>query len=86
MLILLWLLPPVVVAGLAMVWVGWVGRTRPALHDRSEAAQERARQRFAEAIQREHAGVTAGRSQVRRPRDRSTGVALRAGTRGRRTS
>lgn len=77
MLILLWLLPPVVVATVAMAWVGWAGRSRPALHDRSEAAQERARQRFAEAIQRQHAGVAAGRSQVRRPRDRSTGVALR---------
>lgn len=80
-LILLWLLPPLLVAGVAMAWVGWVGRTRPALQDRSEAAQERARQRFAEAIQREHAGVAAGRSQVRRPRDRSTGVAVRGGRR-----
>ena len=53
MLILLWLVPPVVVAALAMAWAGWAGRTRPALHDRSEAAQERARQRFAEAIERE---------------------------------
>lgn len=77
MLILLWLLPPVLVAALAMAWVGWAGRSRPALHDRSEAAQERARQRFAEAIQREHPGVAAGRAQVRRPRDRSTGVAVR---------
>ncbi|MGN6780782.1 MAG: hypothetical protein ACTHJH_04710 [Marmoricola sp.] len=77
MLILLWLLPPVLVAVLAMAWAAWAGRSRPALQDRSEAARERAGQRFAEAILREHPGVAAGRSQVRRPRDRSTGVAVR---------
>jgi hypothetical protein len=74
-LILLWLLPPVVVTGVAMAWVGWVGRSRPAPTERSEAARERARQRFAEAIQREHPG--AGTTPVSRPRERSTGVAVR---------
>jgi hypothetical protein len=47
MAILLWLLPPVVVTAVAIAWVSWIGRDRPALHDRSEAAQERAQQRFA---------------------------------------
>jgi hypothetical protein len=74
-LILLWLLPPVVVTCVAMAWVGWVGRSRPAPSERSEAARERARQRFAEAIRREHPG-TAG-PPVARPRERSTGVAVR---------
>jgi hypothetical protein len=74
-LILLWLLPPVVVTCVAMAWVGWIGRARPALAERSEAARERARQRFAEAIQREHPGTAA--PPVARSRERSTGVAVR---------
>jgi hypothetical protein len=76
MAILLWLLPPVVVTCLAMVWVGWVGRTRPALSERSEAAQERALQRFAAAMERPHPGAgTSARRAV--PGERSTGVAVR---------
>ncbi|WP_310962411.1 hypothetical protein [Nocardioides terrisoli] len=74
MAILLWLLPPVAVTVVAMLWVGWVGRDRPALSDRSEAAQERAQQRFAEAILREHPAAAVRRTT---PRDRSTGVAVR---------
>jgi len=74
-LILLWLLPPVVVTCVAMAVVGWVGRARPALSERSEAAQERARQRFAEAIRRDLPGSSAG--PMTRPRERSTGVAVR---------
>lgn len=74
MVILLWLLPPVVVTGVAMLWVSWVGRTRPALSERSEAAQERAQQRFAAAILRDHPGADTRRTG---PRERSTGVAVR---------
>lgn len=73
MQILLWLVPPVVVTLVAMAWVSWVGRARPVGDDRSEAAQARDRQRFAEAILRDHPGAV-----VRTPRhDRSTGVAVR---------
>ena len=42
-------MPPVVVTGVAMLWVGWLGRARDVSPDRSEAAQER----FAAAILRE---------------------------------
>lgn len=69
--ILFWLVPPVVVTSVAMLWVGWLGRARPTGPDRSDAAQER----FAAAIKRDHPG------QVRvRPRrtEHSTGVAVRA--------
>lgn len=74
MAILLWLLPPVVVTAVAIVWVSWIGRDRPALHDRSEAAQERAQQRFAAAILRESPVVAPRRAPTREP---STGVAVR---------
>jgi hypothetical protein len=74
-LILLWLLPPVVVTCVAMAWVGWVGRARPALSERSDAARERARQRLGEALQRDL--PHASRASVSRPRERSTGVAVR---------
>lgn len=82
MQILLWLVPPVVVTVIAMLWVGWVGRDRPTGDDRSEAAQERARQRFAEAILREHPGRArpepgGNLTRVPTPRERSTGVAVR---------
>lgn len=76
MLILLWLLPPIVVTAVAMVWVGWIGRERPAMHERSETAQAKARQRFAEAILRETPATQATPFR-RRPRERSTGVAVR---------
>jgi hypothetical protein len=73
--ILFWLLPPVVVTVLASAWVSWIGRTRPVLSERSEAAQERAQQRFAEAILREH---PTGNVVRRETRERSTGVAVRS--------
>jgi hypothetical protein len=85
-LILLWLLPPVLVTCVAAAWVGWLGRDRPTLSERSEAAQERARQRFAEALQRDL--PQPGGGPVQRPRERSTGVAVRrpAGARDQRRS
>lgn len=73
MAILLWLLPPVVATGLAAAWAVWAGRNRPALHERSEAAQARAQQRFAEAIAREHPQAVRRRA----GHEPSTGVAVR---------
>lgn len=68
--ILLWLLPSVVVTGVAMAWVSWLGRERPE-RERSAAEQER----FANAIMRPVP------DERRRPRqrERSTGVAQRRG-------
>jgi len=73
MAILLWLLPPVVVTGVAMAWAAWAGRGRPALHERSESAQAKAQQRFAEAIGR----PLPHQQSVRRTSGPSTGVAVR---------
>lgn len=70
----MWLVPAAVMTLGAMLWVGWVGRERPALPDRSEAAQRAAQERFAAAITRPHPHRTPGRS---RQRERSTGVAIR---------
>lgn len=68
--ILLWLVPPVLVTVLAMIWVSWLGREGRGSVDREVAAA-----RFAEAMRREHPG----RSLPRPPavRDRSTGIAVR---------
>ena len=74
--ILLWLLPAAVTTGLAMAWVGWVGRERPE-RARTEAEQER----FAEAILRPLPPAAKGSVRARqRPRERSTGVAVRRPT------
>lgn len=68
--ILYWLLPPLVVTVLAMLWVGWFGR-----EGRGEIDRDVAVRRLADALQKEppaHASV--------RPnavRDRSTGIAVR---------
>ena len=74
MQILLWLVPSVVVTLVAMAWIAWVGRERPALPERSESAQQAARERFAAAITRPNPHGSTHRS---RPRERSTGVAVR---------
>jgi hypothetical protein len=68
--ILLWLLPAAVVTGFAMLWAGWAGRERPE-QARSEADQER----FAAAIMRPLPDTAPSRRT--RPRERSTGVAVR---------
>ena len=73
MAILWWLLPPVMATGLAAAWAVWAGRNRPPLHERSEAAQERVQQRFAEAITREHPQAVRRRAAA----EHSTGVAVR---------
>jgi HAMP domain-containing protein len=72
--ILLWLVPAAVATVAAMLWVSWLGRERPALPDRSEAAQKAARERFAAAITRPHPHGAPVRA---RQRERSTGVAIR---------
>jgi hypothetical protein len=69
--ILLWLVPPVVVTVVAMVWVGWLGRA-----GRGEVDREVAVRRLAEAMQREpkRPAAYAARTPAR---DRSTGIAVR---------
>ena len=67
--ILLWLLPAALITGVAMVWAGWIGRERPE-RARTEAEQDR----FAEAILRPLPPAARNRP---RPRERSTGVAVR---------
>ncbi|GAB7004127.1 hypothetical protein JCM18899A_15990 [Nocardioides sp. AN3] len=69
MVILLWLVPPVVVTILAMAWVGWLGR-----EGRGEIDRETAVRRMGEALSR----PARPRVVVQQPRERSTGVAVRA--------
>ena len=68
--ILLWLVPPVVVTVLAMLWVGWLGR-----EGRGEVDRDVAVRRLAEALRR----TTLPHAPRRPPagRDRSTGIAVR---------
>lgn len=68
--ILWWLAPPVVVAIVAMLWVGWLGRERTVEVDREAAAARLAR------------ALESGRPITRHatappPRDRSRGIAVR---------
>ena len=69
--ILLWLVPPVVVTGLAMLWVAWFGR-----EGRGEIDRDVAVRRLADALSRDpkpHA-----RKRPEPPvRERSTGIAVR---------
>ena len=67
--ILLWLVPPVVVTVLAMAWVGWVGREGRGEVDRDEAVR-----RLGAALEKDPPAV---RPHAARPRERSTGVAVR---------
>ena len=68
--ILLWLVPPAVVTVLAMCWVGWLGR-----EGRGEVDRETAVRRLGDALNRPPRGQVVVRQQ---PRERSTGVAVRA--------
>ena len=69
--ILLWLVPSVVVAVVAMLWVAWLGR-----EGRGEVDRDVAVRRLAEAMQREPKRPTP--YSARTPdRDRSTGIAVR---------
>lgn len=70
--ILWWLAPPVVVTVVAMLWVGWLAR-----EGRGEVDREVAVQRLAKAMRKEHPGLARPRPADSRPRDRSTGIAVR---------
>jgi hypothetical protein len=71
--ILFWLVPPVVVTVVAMVWVSWLGR-----EGRGEVDRDVAVRRLAEALQREDKVDRSVRYAPRTPaRDRSTGIAVR---------
>lgn len=69
--IMLWWVPPALVTVGAMLWVSWSGRARDEAPDRSEAAQAR----MGEALGRDL--PQAVRRTTPRPRDRSTGLAVR---------
>lgn len=72
--ILLWLAPAAVVTVLAMAWVAWLGRDRGA-GSRGAEDREAATRRMGEALAKRPTTTYAVR---RLPRDRSTGVAVRA--------
>ena len=69
----MWLVPPVVVTCVAMVWVSWLGR-----EGRGEVDRDVAVRRLAEALQREEPRGPAVPYSARIPvRDRSTWIAVR---------
>jgi len=68
--ILLWLVPPIVVTLLAMMWVAWLGR-----EGRGEVDRDVAAARLAKAMRRDRPGRA--RSAPAPARDRSTGIAVR---------
>ena len=68
--ILLWLVPPVAVTFVAMLWVSWLGR-----EGRGEVDREVAVRRLAQAMQKESPAHTSTRPTPMR--DRSTGIAVR---------
>ncbi|MGH3444822.1 MAG: hypothetical protein ACRDPB_05570, partial [Nocardioidaceae bacterium] len=74
--ILLWLVPPVAVTAIAMLWAAWAGRPR-----REQAGGDRRtdadNQRLARALGRPLPGTGRGIAPARRDRDRSTGIAVR---------
>ena len=68
--ILLWLLPSLVVAVVAMLWVAWLGR-----EGRGEVDRDVAVERLGKALGKE---LPAGVRRTSAPaRDRSTGIAVR---------
>ena len=74
--ILWWLVPPVVVTALAMLWVTWLGRS-----GRGEVDRDVAVERLARALRKEHPATTRQSPATSRPRDRSTGIAVRPSSR-----
>lgn len=70
--ILWWLVPPLVVTVGAMLWVSWVAR-----EGHGEVSREVAVERLEAALRKEHPGMRAPRPAQARPRDRSTGIAVR---------
>lgn len=75
--ILWWLAPPVVVTCLAMCWVAWLGR-----EGRGEVDRDVAVERLARALRKDHAGLARPGPGANRPRERSTGIAVRPSARG----
>lgn len=73
--ILWWLVPSVVVTALAMLWVTWLGRS-----GRHEVDRDVAVDRLAHALRKDHPGIARSPA-VARPRDRSTGIAVRPSSR-----
>jgi hypothetical protein len=69
--ILWWLAPPVVVTLASMAWVTWASEKR------SVVDPEVAAERMARALRKEHPGQKAAGPASTRPRDRSTGIAVR---------
>ena len=74
--ILWWLVPPVVVTALAMLWVTWLGRS-----GRGEVDRDVAVERLARALRKEHPAASRRSPATSRPRDRSTGIAVRPSSR-----
>jgi hypothetical protein len=70
--ILWWLAPPVVATVLAMLWVSWLGRS-----GRGEVDREVAVRRLGEAMARPTRVSSRTPPASDRPRERSTGVAVR---------
>lgn len=69
----MWLVPPVVVTAVAMVWVSWLGR-----EGRGEVDRDVAVRRLSEAMTRESRTPVSPRPTPRSPeRERSTGIAVR---------
>lgn len=69
--ILWWLAPPAVVTLVAMIWATWVGERR------GEVDRDVAVERLERALRKEHPGQKAPGPAATRPRDRSTGIAVR---------
>ncbi len=67
--ILFWLVPPVVVTLVAMLWVSWLGR-----EGRGEVDRDVAIRRLTQAMTKDHPARYAPRTPAR---DRSTGIAVR---------
>lgn len=78
--ILLWLLPSVLVTGVAMLWVGWLGRAGRGEVDRDEAVRRMgaALERTTRVERREARRLRRGLVPEVTPRERSTGVAFRS--------
>ncbi|MBD8870213.1 hypothetical protein [Nocardioides donggukensis] len=70
--ILWWLAPPAVVMVLAMLWVSWLARD-----GRGEVDRDVAVERMAKALRRDHPALSQRAPTAVRPRERSTGIAVR---------
>ena len=76
-MVLLWLLPPVVVTLVAMVWVSWLGREGRGEVDREEALRRMGVALDAKRPWWRRARRAPGYAVTRRAPERSTGVAVR---------